>query len=466
MSTPSQTPSTPKGPRNNRRNQKRISTPSHQNAAPLATPPSSPPRTVSPRGATTDSSSTIPLSKKKGNRSSKKSRDAPRMSPVNKPSHRHTSSHPSNNITTCLLKDTHYAGPTFHASPAPSTLPIPSFISKSFPEPEVSLPGEHDSDGFDADGDLENTPSKPKLRPSISQDGRESTPLDFLFKAAVDARTQPSHKSPDPSPRVRSPQTEPKAIQQRWFNTDTNGMFPLEMGPSDLRHPLIGPSFAPSYKDRMNALRSSSSPSPKLQDLDEEERRAKTEALKTLLLNPRPQRPSSVFHSSHTQEHSSRERPGPNPIVPHFATPLRTSSGPATITSRGDFPGKQLPQPETGSLPGHHQPHFNPPQRRLYQDPSFGRGVLTSNPGNTPSTPRQRYGSPSTPYLYGNIPSHQQRSTNYPRDHSQPPAPQNPPANSNLPTFDSKKIEDDLRRILKLDVNPSIPTTSIQSSLA
>ncbi|KAL2809472.1 hypothetical protein BJX63DRAFT_355541 [Aspergillus granulosus] len=465
MSTPSQTPLTPKGPRNNRRNQKRITTPSYQNAATLATPPSSPPRTVSPRGAATDSSTTIPLSKKKGNRSSKKPRDASRTSPVNQPGHRHTSSHPSNNITTSHLKDAAYAGPTFHASPAPSTLPIPSFISKSFPESDLAPTSEHDSDGFDVDADFESTPSKPKLRPSLSQDGRESTPLDFLFKAAVDARNRPSQQSPEPSPRVRSPQTDSKAIQQRRFNTDTNGMFPLEMEASDLRHPQIGPSFAPSYKDRMNALRSSSSPSPNLQDLGEEERKAKTEALKTLLLNPRPQRPSSVFHSSYNQEHPSHERPGPNPI-PHFATPLRTSSGPPTITPRGDFSGKQLPQSDFVSLPGSHHPHFSPPQHHPYQDSSFGRGALSSNSGNTPSTPRQGYGLPSAPYSYGKLPSNQQSPVHYPQYHSQSPAPQSAPVNGNLPAFDTKKIEDDLRRILKLDVNPGIPTSGIQSSLA
>ncbi|KAL2848472.1 hypothetical protein BJY01DRAFT_156357 [Aspergillus pseudoustus] len=466
MSTPSQTPLTPKGPRNNRRNQKRITTPSHQNAATLATPPSSPPRTESPRGAGTDSSSTNPLSKKKGNRSSKKPRDVPKTSPVNKPNHRHTSSHPNNNTTISSLKDTHYAGPTFHASPAPSTLPIPSFISKSFPESDLAPTSEHDSDGFDADADFESTPSKPKLRPSLSQDERQSTPLDFLFKAAVDARNRPSQQSPEPSPRVRSPQTDSKAIQQRKYNSDTSGMFPLEMGASDLRHSQIGPSFAPSYKDRMNALRSASSPSPNLQDLDEGERKAKTEALKTLLLNPRPQRPSSVFHSSYNQEHPSHERPGSNPMGPHFATPLRTSSGPPTITSRGDFPGKQLPHSECVSLPGPHHTHFNPPLHRPYYDSTLGRGVLISNSGNTSSTPRQAYGSPSAPYSYGKFPPNQQSPVHYPQFHSQSPAPQNAPANDNLPALDTKKIEDDLRRILKLDVNPSIPTSGIQSSLA
>ncbi|KKK26715.1 hypothetical protein ARAM_000283 [Aspergillus rambellii] len=165
MSTQITTPPTPKGSRNNRRNQKRNgTTPSAQNASVLATPPSSPPRAVSPRGATTDSSNNVTLSKKKTNRSARKPRDIPKTSPVNNnKGHRHTSSHPNNNITTPQLKDSpHYAGPTFHASPAPSALPIPSFFSKSLPETDLAPALEPDSDGFDAEPDMEGTPSKPK----------------------------------------------------------------------------------------------------------------------------------------------------------------------------------------------------------------------------------------------------------------------------------------------------------------
>ncbi|KAL4787783.1 hypothetical protein BJX76DRAFT_265233 [Aspergillus varians] len=466
MSTQSPAPLTPKGSRNNRRNQKRITTPSAHNASALATPPSSPPGAVSPRDAATDSSGTITLSKKKANRSAKKPRDVSRTSPINKPSHRHTSSHPNNNISTPQLKDTHYAGPTFHASPAPSALPIPSFFSKSFPESDLAPTLEHDDDSFDVDADIENTPSKLKSRPSILQKEQESTPLDFLFKAAVEARKSQPQQSPEPRPRSRSPQTDSKAFQYRKFTNDTTGMFPLEMGASDLHNSQIGPSFAPSYKDRMSALRSASSPSPTLQDLNEDERKAKTEALKSLLLNPRPQRPSSISQSNHDQANHKQERPILSPTVPHYATPLRTSSGPPAMNSYNGPFDKRLSHSGMGPRPGSHNTHLNSPQNHRLQEPTFGSGILTSNSGNASSTPRQAYGSPSRAYPPPSLPAHQQNSPYYTRLNSKSPVSQHLAASANSPTVDTKKMEDDLRRILKLDVNSSIPSNGIQSSLA
>ncbi|KAL4985650.1 hypothetical protein BDW68DRAFT_139239 [Aspergillus falconensis] len=465
MSTQFPAPLTPKGPRNNRRNQKRITTPSAQDVSTLATPPSSPPKGVSPREAATDSSGAVTFFKKKGNRSAKKPRDASRTPPVNKPGHRQTSSQSNNNIVTPHVKDTHYAGPTFHASPAPSALPIPSFISKSFPESDLAPAFEHDSDSFDADGDIENTPSKPKSRP-LPHKERESTPLDFLFKAAVEARMSRSQQSPDGSHRFRSPQTDSKAMQHRKFNNDNAGMFPLELGAPDLNQPQIGPSFAPSYKDRMNALQSASSPSPNLQDLDENERKAKTEALKTLLLNPRPQRPSSTSQSHHDRFNHKQERPGLSPMVPHFATPLRTSSGPPVMTPNGDLLGKGSPCSKFGPHPGTHDIHSDSSQRQYLQDStSLANGILASNPGNAPSTPRQASGSPPRVYP-SKMPAPQQCLSYHPAFDPKSSAVQPSSANTSSPAVDTKKMEDDLRRILKLDVNPSIPSSGIQSSLA
>ncbi|KAL4789544.1 hypothetical protein BDV19DRAFT_24940 [Aspergillus venezuelensis] len=460
MSTQFSTPLTPRGPRNNRRNQKKTTTSSAHNASTLSTPPSSPPGAASPREAPTDSSGTITLSKKKGNRSAKKPRDVNRTSPTtSKPGHRHTSSHP-NNINTPHLKDTHYAGPTFHASPAPSALPIPSFFSKSFPESDLAPTLEHDSDSFEADADIEITPSKPKSRPCAPQEERESTPLDFLFKAAVDARRSQPQQSPEPSPRAGSPQTDSKAFLHRRSNNDNARMFPFEMEAPD-QYSQIGPSFAPSYKDRMNALRSASSPSPGLQDLDEEERKAKTAALKTLLLNPRPQRPSSISQSSHDQMNQKQDRPVLSPMVPpHFATPMRTTSGPPTMHSHGDHSGKHSSPLGFAPRRESHHMQFNSPQHHHAHDHILGNGILASTPGNAPPTPRHAYDSPSRGYSPSKFPGHQQSPVYYPQLHSMSPVSQN------LPPVDTKKMEDDLRRILKLDVNSSIASSGIQSSLA
>ncbi|KAL5334562.1 hypothetical protein BJX70DRAFT_13531 [Aspergillus crustosus] len=462
MSTQPSNPFTPKGTRNNRRSQKKVATPQARKSSTLATPPSSPPSAESPRETATDSSDTIILFKKKGSKSTKVPRDVSKASPVNKPSHRHTSSHPTN-TTTPQLKDTHYAGPTFHASPAPSALPIPSFFSKSFSESDIVPTLEQDSDTFE---DIETTPSKPKPRPLVPKVDHESTPLDFLFKAAVESRKGELQRTPEPKLRAQSPHTDSKAIQRRKFNSDNNGMLSLEIGNSNLHHSQIGPSFAPSYKDRMNALRSASSPSSSLKDLDEDERKAKTAALKSLLLNPPPQRPLSASQSNHNHVNNTLARPLLSPMVPHFATPLRTSSGPPISNSYGGPSDRRLLHAGIKPHPEAHHTHFTPREHCHSQDPGSMKGILASNPGNALSSPRQSYGSPSSVQPYAKLSSHQQTPAYHPHLHTISSVSQNLPVNASSPAPDTKKMEDDIRRILKIDGSSRISPNGIQSSLA
>ncbi|OJJ41318.1 hypothetical protein ASPWEDRAFT_102917 [Aspergillus wentii DTO 134E9] len=440
MSTQSPTPPTPKGPRsnNNRRNQKKNTTPYTQKVALLTTPPSSPPRNLSPGGTTTDSSNNANLSKKKNGRSAKKPRDAPKASPAPNNAHRHTSSHP--NSTTPQMRDSpHYAGPTFHASPAPSALPMPSFFSKSMPDPDLPPAIETDSDNQETEPepDFETTPSKPKSRPHRNEQEPKSTPLDFLFKAAVEARNSSNaQRSPEAISRIRSPQTDSKALPQRKHNGMAGGMFPLEMENSDMCSSQIGPSFATSYKDRMNALRSASTPSQFTTNFEEDERRAKTEALKSLLLNPRPQRPSSASPIVPNQATSFKEPPNGSPNVPHFATPLRTTSGPPATLSHG----------------------FSYEQKQ----PAVGNGVHYSYPYAQMSSPQQF----SSPYATYNQPNFVKLYPQHPMYETPTETRAMPATNPSSQTLDTKKMEDDLRKILKLDVNPGIPSSGVQSSFA
>ncbi|PLB51802.1 hypothetical protein P170DRAFT_351574 [Aspergillus steynii IBT 23096] len=474
MSTQSPTPPTPKGPRNNnnnnnnnhhhRRNQKRNMTPSAQKVALVTTPPSSPPRISSPGDTTTDSSNNVNMSKKKPGRSNKKPRDAPRASPAQKSGHRHTSSHPNNAMTPQLKDSPHYAGPTFHASPAPSALPIPSFFSKSMPDSDIATSLEPDNDNSDAGPDLEFTPSKPKPRPQLQHDDNKSTPLDFLFKAAVEARNTQPQSSPEPN-KTRTPQTDSKTLQQRKAEGVTNGIFSLEMESPKTRSSQIGPSFATPYKDRMNALRSASSPSPPMAELDEDQRRAKTEALKSLLLNPRPQRPSSASTPAHEQTSAFKERPSPCPSVPHFATPLRTSSGPPAISP--SYHAMHEPRPcmvgNVSYSPVHEHTYLGGAQPTRAYNPAPRKENLTSIPGNTGDFTGQPYRS-----------SHVAYDTKHPYNssHSYSPvyqqSPSSRPMSTTTPaqTLDTKKMEDDLRRVLKLNVSSGFPSNGIQSSYA
>ncbi|KAJ5757020.1 uncharacterized protein N7511_007202 [Penicillium nucicola] len=300
MSTQSPHPPTPKGSRNNRRPQKKNMTPQAPKPGLLSTPPSSPPRNMSPAGAQTDSNT---MSKKKPARSTKKPRDnkappAPTNGYQNNNGYYQNNGYQSNAqrqpptqaVTSPQMKDSAaYAGPTFHASPAPSALPMPSFFSKSAPDSDLVPPieTETDSDTAENEPELDVTPSKPRSRPQTTGNEPKPTPLDFLFQAAVQARNTKSTSSPEVN-KLRSPQTEPKAMRS---NPDSMFAFEMENSASP-RHSLIGPSFAPSYQDRMNALQSTrASSTPQSPDISEEQRRMKTAELKHLLLNPRPQKP-------------------------------------------------------------------------------------------------------------------------------------------------------------------------------
>lgn len=445
MSTQSPHPPTPKGSRNNnRRAPKKNSTPIAQKTTMLSTPPSSPPRNMSPAGGVTDSSNNI-QSKKKPPRSGKKPKDANRASPAPNSGHRHTSSNP-NVMSPQVNGNAAYAGPTFHASPAPSALPIPSFFSKSVPESDLPPTLETDSDNAETEPEIETTPSRPRARPPPAGDQKDSTPLDFLFKAAIQARQPNPLSSPDVTARMGSPQTEPKHTA----SNPPGGVFPFEMESSD--HPRasqIGPSFAPSYQDRMNALRSSKSPAEAPES--DEQRRLKTEQLRHLLLNPRPQKPPSSVSPSQ-QQPAMYGTSSDKGNVPHYATPLRTHSGPPT---NGYNPLNNLLQqyPNNTARP---QTHANGIQHGRPTESPIGHEVPTSYYNRGTSSPYGHHfpanGPVSPPGPANGYLSPQPQYMTPP--FNRPTNPPSPPK-----ATDTKKMEDDLRRILKISAGPGIQSS-------
>lgn len=455
MSTQSPHPPTPKGSRNNnnRRPSKKNTTPHLPKATLLSTPPSSPPPNMSPAGVATELSNNL-HSKKKPPRSTNKKPNSTRASTAPNNGNRNVSHSHSN--TPQQKDNAAYAGPTFHASPAPSALPIPSFFSKSLPESGLAPTLEADSDTAEMEPDMETTPSKPRARPQPVNEETKATPLDFLFRAAVQARSSNPMGSPEATNRVRSPQTDSKALNNH--NATPGGMFAFEMDNSDhARASPIGPSFATPYQDRMNAYRSASSPSQS--QLSEEQRQAKTAELKHLLLNPRPQKPPSSIPPAQDSPGSYRPRPGSNGSVPHYATPARSTSGPPgpRPLSQGFSPNQQ-PMPNSVGRPLFPHSYSNGPQQARNANSPLRREVLMYNPYNHPGVaspsryadqysapmPRQQLGYASPPPQYA-------------------PATYNSASNSPVPpkSADSKKMEEDLRRILKLDAG-----SGMQSSFA
>lgn len=109
-----------------------------------------------------------------------------------------------------------YAGPTFHASPAPSALPMPKFFSKS-------VPASSQQPGLQARLDQETQQSPaltkqltpPRAVPVLHEPARDTaSPLDMFFKADREERAKQSHAStqmltPPSKPALPVPQTEP-----------------------------------------------------------------------------------------------------------------------------------------------------------------------------------------------------------------------------------------------------------------
>ncbi|PHH77952.1 hypothetical protein CDD82_3283 [Ophiocordyceps australis] len=206
---------------------------------------------------------------------------------------------------------TAFAGATFHASPAPSALPLPSFFSKSTSNTPV-----HEG----ARG-LVQEPSPPPtdtdvptpLRPSSAPKSHES-PLDFMFRAHRAEKEQQFRTSPTKT-AVGSSGKSAGSLQSNAYCLSTRGSssVPVRNGNfgqlydgvdgSELdRRPglFVGPAFSTPYHERIRAAVSNSGRGTALQFQadeeyqdeacpDEERQTADAaEALKRFLLDPSP----------------------------------------------------------------------------------------------------------------------------------------------------------------------------------
>jgi Proline-rich nuclear receptor coactivator motif len=341
-----------------------------------------------------------------------------------------------------------YAGPTFHSSPAASSLPLPSFYSKSLPtltaSPASTSATQLDGPGH-ADSDTET------LVPIDSKDcvskGREPSPLDFMFEAARKARDSPKTESPDFRAGRLSPFDDiPRNRSRTPGDNSSESVFPFELDGNGGRPPPMGP-FTTPYRDRMEALRPSKAQSTTpVQTLDEKERKEKSEALKRLLIENPPLRSTNKLggnsyfpnRASETQSdspnlvrgHVRSGPPTPQSGVQHAPIPRHCFQNTSTVGQERDTP---LQRPISSHLRREYQPdgHLSPAE--LDSDSATPPRTSTAQKGDRRSISGQSTkdlpGQP--PYSVGN-PTVQMRSS-----HS------------------TQKLEDDLRRILKLDLTSS-----------
>ena len=113
-----------------------------------------------------------------------------------------------------------YAGPTFHASPAPSSLPMPKMFSKSVPQVNdktVSLKAMMEEEDVSDDSSFggDGSPSMRNAGRAGNDRTRDVSPLDIFFKADRQQRAQrgggaaPSDSLQTPPPNRRTQSSSP-----------------------------------------------------------------------------------------------------------------------------------------------------------------------------------------------------------------------------------------------------------------
>lgn len=290
--------------------------------------------------------------------------------------------------TATPAKPAAYAGPTFHASPAASNLPMPKFASKSVPPATTnnSLQAK-----FDAESTKLNAPS-PSFDAAVPAPlSRERSPLDIFFNAD---RQERAHKSSSP------------LAQRRTTPPEAKGMFKLDIDPS-------------------------SSPAAS-QNQAEADKQAYTQSLKNLLnlqpsttspAQPRAQ-PNPVFQTPQQQRTLDADPSlhyGNRSLTPLF----HAARNPSSPQPTADLTPKRNPS-------AHAQQPFDP---RAYLE---SQSPFISRPHNASASPQQHYQQQPYHSPAQFIGAHR----------PQPPPPQRPSQPDHSP--DVKGMEAKLRGMLKL----------------
>lgn len=301
-----------------------------------------------------------------------------------------------------------YAGPTFHASPAASSLPMPKFFSKSVPNVDnsKSMKTMMEQEAPDASSSSEESPGLENAQPFTHPKAREESPLDIFFRADREAKARTGSAPNIPFGRNSQPNgLNPQSILQapdrhHSRNNSAGGIFSLEM---DGAAPEV-PSGAGFPRNESNTHASAAAASPGLTSAErEEQRKARTIALKKLLYSPRPQ----IAHNN-----STGQRPPSSKLRKEVSMP----------TSPEDTKAPELPATPTPSrVCDQNAPTNNYSSQHDYHVPPFP-------PFSRMNEPDRGYDTPFTEN-----------------------------------TTKSKSIEDDLRRILKIDVLGSDGVTGVRS---
>ncbi|KAG5925564.1 hypothetical protein E4U42_004166 [Claviceps africana] len=171
---------------------------------------------------------------------------------------------PQRSVSIKASMSTAYAGATFHASPAPSALPLPSFLSKS--PAESPVPAER---GFTqvpspptTDQDV-STPFRPSSLPKVSE-----SPLDFMFRAHREEKERDSRDKLPTWSTIKKQSSESLSGMEKNSTSksrslphtrrvnlghSSGGIDAAELDGTPGRP--VGPAFSTPYQDRIKAAR-------------------------------------------------------------------------------------------------------------------------------------------------------------------------------------------------------------------
>ena len=351
-----------------------------------------------------------------------------------------------------------YAGPTFHASPAPSALPIPSFYSKSVPE----SPGVKGLKTLKDNSSSGESPTPPAAAPSNNQFQREESPLDVFFKADREEKARARSASSThaaattagpfqpPSGSPRTSQTPPatnsqnRARQSQANRVSASGMFAMELdGPSGSGIPY-GPAFSTPYSERINAAKSTNVPSRSLEQTSQNSQQSidRSEALKAYLFSGQslpaaaPVKPQSV--------------PGTAPVL----TPNKSTSYLNTTVAEGGLRNNVFPpRSQQSNYPYAHDNKFSNNVARTSGRASGLRQEVTptGTPTKTPDRSSSYAHSPTSSRIFGNASSDANVFTDSFTSHGASPATGSSNDVLSSRSADLQGMEDSLRKILKLD---------------
>lgn len=370
-------------------------------------------------------------------------------------------------------KERAYAQSTFQASPAASSLPVPKFFgSRSVPNVNAPSSLQMRMDGEKTPEEPEESSPEPDVvSPIKPSHGKGQTPLDVFFMADMAEKQRKSSPGINLSPdlAVRPP---PASEPRNPFQTGTQSPFARGVNAAD--GPMISPKTVPQGQRPAQPYRAHSSPGSNVPAQQSATNEASTQALKDLLFNNIGNKTSSTPPRNHHRVpsytngvDSCNETPSPvqqraalNPTTP---TPSKYSQdqyalhygnrnlSPMFQAARSETPPRHpsnLRQEVNHSGQQNGFPQYNQQPFSNHSDPnSFSRSYLdhqvrASLPSQPPSGLISNGNHTNSSASFSGPPS--QNSMQMPNTASGSPR--------NSGTRDMKGMEDDLRRMLNLNV--------------